>query len=268
MKVYKTFFLLLIVLNLSGCEEVVKVDLEETRPRLVIDAAILVPKTFLPASQTIKLTTTTSFYDDEVPPASGANVSVRDENGEIHLFAETEAGIYTNNTLVPELGETYSLEILYEGETYRAEETFVPVPELQFVEQKDEAGFAGENIELRAFYQDPGGTDNFYLFRFLYSELYIQIYNDEFTDGNLTFAYFTDEDLSSGDEVLFEIQGISRRFYEYMFILRSQAGSGGGPFQTQPTTVRGNIVNTDNPGNFAFGYFRLSETDQLQYTVQ
>lgn len=268
MKKFKTFFLLLLLVIISGCEEVVNVDLDETEPRLVVDAAILIPKSFLPVSQTIKLTTTTSFYDDEVPPASGANVSIRDDNGEIHLFEETEAGIYSNSTLIPQTGKTYRLEILYEGETYRAEESFVTVPELQFIEQKDEAGFAGENIELRAYYQDPQGMDNFYLFRFLYSELYIQIYNDEFTDGNLTFAYFTDEDLTSGDEVLFEIQGISRRFYEYMFILRSQAGSGGGPFQTQPTTVRGNIVNTDNPDNFAFGYFRLSETDKLQYTVQ
>lgn len=96
----------------------------------------------------------------------------------------------------------------------------------------------------------------------------MQISEDELVNGNLTFGYFANEDIKSGDQVNFELQGISQRFYEYMFILRSQAGTGGGPFQTQPTTVKGNIINSTNPENFPFGYFRLSQVDQLSYTIE
>ena len=144
----------------------------------------------------------------------------------------------------------------------------MPVTSLEDVEQSTGGGFAGDEIELKVYYTDPAETKDYYLFRFIHQDLSIQIYEDEFTNGNRTFAYFSDEDIKSGDEVRFEVQGISRRFYEYMFILRSQAGTGGGPFQTQPTTVRGNLINLTNPQNFALGYFRVSESDSLNYTVE
>ena len=57
--------------------------------------------------------------------------------------------------------------------------------------------------------------------------------------------------------------------YDFMFILLQQSNDeGGGPFETQPATVRGNCVNMTNPDNFPFGYFRLSEVDKIIYTVE
>ena len=54
-----------------------------------------------------------------------------------------------------------------------------------------------------------------------------------------------------------------------MFILLQQnAADGGGPFETQPATVRGNCINDTNPENFPLGYFRLSEVAELIYTVE
>lgn len=265
----KAFILLIgIAVCLQGCEEVVDVNLEESNPRLVVAASILLPKDNPEATQYIRLTTTAPYFSDDVPPATGANVAIIDENGRKYNFEEFEEGYYKSDAFTPQFNRVYQLEILYNGDLFTAEESLIPSPSIEYVEQKDNAGFSGDNTELRAFYTDPQGVDNFYLFRFLHENLSLQIYNDEFTDGNLTFAYFSDSDLENGDVVRFEIQGISRRFYEYMFILRSQAGSGGGPFQTQPTTVKGNVINETNPENFPFGYFRLSETDNYNYTVQ
>ena len=57
--------------------------------------------------------------------------------------------------------------------------------------------------------------------------------------------------------------------YNYMNVLLGIAGTNGGsPFQTPPATVRGNIVNQTNFNNFALGFFRLSETDTMSYTVE
>lgn len=266
----KEMILLLLgfVFIFQACEEVVDVDLEESEPRLVVAASILVPKENREASQFIRLTTTAPYFSEDVPPATGAEVTVMDENGIEYSFEEFEPGFYQNDEFTPDFNINYELEINYNGEKYTATESLIPTPDIEYVEQKDGAGFGGENIELRAFYTDPEGIENNYLFRFLHESLAIQIYDDEFTDGNTTFAYFSDEDLKAGDIVRFEIQGISRRFYEYMFILRSQAGTGGGPFQTQPTIVRGNVINVTNPDNFAFGYFRLSETNTFNYTIE
>ena len=54
-----------------------------------------------------------------------------------------------------------------------------------------------------------------------------------------------------------------------MSILVSIAGSNvGGPFQSPPATVKGNIVNVTNKENYPLGYFSLSETDTQKYKIK
>ena len=77
-----------------------------------------------------------------------------------------------------------------------------------------------------------------------------------------------EEDLDPGESVIIRNYGVSERFYEFMFVLLQQSSDGGGgPFETQPATVRGNCINETNPENFPFGYFRLSEVSEFTYTV-
>lgn len=269
MRKLKILLLLIICINFTSCEDVVQIDLEEGEPRLVVEGSILKHRdSSSPTGQFIRLSLTTPFYSDEIPSAVEASVEIYDETGNIFEFREAEPGLYINENFNPDVNTSYELKIVYEDEVYSATETFMTVPQLEYIEQNNNGGFLGDEIEFRAYYTDPEDTTNFYLFRFLHENLSLQIYDDKFTNGNQTFAVFADEDLVVGDTVIIENQGISKRFYEYMYILRSQAGSGGGPFQTQPTTVRGNIVNTTNADNFPFGYFRLSEVDELIYTVR
>jgi hypothetical protein len=83
------------------------------------------------------------------------------------------------------------------------------------------------------------------------------------------FGIIIDDKLEAGQETTIAIHGISQQYFNYMRILLTIAGSGGGgPFEAPPTTVRGNIVNQDNFDNFALGYFRLSEQDVVDYTIQ
>lgn len=268
MKSFRVIGFFIIFLTFTGCEEVVNIELNETPPRLVVEASILKDKSQSTVDQFIRLSLTGEFYTEEVPVAQGAIVSIRDENGSVFAFEEIEPGLYRNENLTPQTNIQYSLEIIYKEETYQASERYINVADLEYVEQNNEGGFAGEDIELKVYFTDPPEEGNYYLLRFIHEDLSVQIYDDELVNGNLTFGYFADEDIKPGDTVNFEIQGISQRYYEYMFILRSQAGTGGGPFQTQPTTVKGNITNITNPDNYPFGYFRLSEIDQLPYTVE
>ena len=46
------------------------------------------------------------------------------------------------------------------------------------------------------------------------------------------------------------------------------SGNDGNPFQTTPTSVRGNIINQTDASNNSLGYFRLSEVDTKEYTIQ
>ena len=83
------------------------------------------------------------------------------------------------------------------------------------------------------------------------------------------FNFYSDEDLEPGDVIGIRFHSISQRYYNYIVQLTSIAGGGGGgPFQTPPTTVRGNLVNQNNIDNYALGYFRLCEVEVLEYTIQ
>lgn len=264
----KKLLLISFILSCFSCEEVVDVELENSEPRLVVEASLLWNMEKELNTQYIKLTTTAPYFNEEIPPAIDASVSVLSPDGIEYIFKETEAGIFKNDNISSVLEGTYELTIIYNGQVYTATENYTTTTKLEEILQKNNGGFSGDDTEFKIFYTDPAEEENFYLFRFYHDELSLQIYDDEFTNGSHTFAFFSDDNLKPGEEVGFEIQGISERFYEYMYILRSQSGTAGGPFQTQPTIVKGNIINTTDPDNFPFGYFRLSETNFISYTVK
>lgn len=269
----KIITLFLIVLVFTNCEDVIDVDLNTAEPRLVIDASINWFKNTSGNEQSIKLTLTAPFFNDSVPPANNAIVSITDANNNIFNFAEDgQTGIYRNNNFIPVINNTYVLTIIYEGETYTATETLKSVVPIDYVEQNDEGGFSGEDIELKAFYTDPANIENYYFFEFISDIAVIptlEVYEDRFTDGNQIFGFYTEEDLATDHIVTIRNYGVSEQFYDYMFILLQQGSEeSGGPFETQPATVRGNCINNTNPENYPFGYFRLSEVDELIYTVQ
>ena len=268
----KIYFIFILLFALS-CEDVIDVDLNNAAPRLVIDASIDWIRGTDGSEQDIRLTLTAPFFDAEVPPATGADVFVTKGDGTVFNFNEVgETGIYKTTEFVPEIDENYQLTVIYEGETYVGQETLKSVVDIDFVEQNDEGGFTGEETELKAFYTDPANIENYYLFEFS-AEIAafpdLEVYEDKFTDGNQIFGFYTEEDLETGDLVTIKNHGVSERFYEFMFVLLQQgAEEGGGPFETQPATVRGNCSNTTNPENFPLGYFRLSEVAELIYEVE
>jgi hypothetical protein len=269
----KYITLILIAVFFSSCEKVIDVDLDTAPPKLVIDAAIKWTKGTIGNEQKIKLSTTTDYFSNTIPAVSGATVFITDAANNVFNFTETAGtGVYLCSNFAPVLNGNYVLTVVHNGETYTASETLKPVPAIDFIDQKNDGGFTGEDIEIKAFFTDNGATDDFYLFRFKASFSAIPNYGvaeDKFFQGNQIFGLYTHEDLETGQNIDISIAGISQRYYNYMNILTSIAGSNGGsPFQSPPATVRGNIVNVANEANFALGYFSLSEVDFRNYQVE
>ncbi|WP_396600488.1 DUF4249 domain-containing protein [Algibacter sp. R77976] len=269
----KIFNLLFLCSLIFSCEDVIDVDLNTAEPRLVIDASIHWNKDTTGESQLIKLSLTAPYLDSEVPPATGATVTITNSDNTIFNFIdENNLGLYKNENFLPVIGEVYNLTIIYNGETYVATETMTPVVSIEYIEQKNDGGFSGEEIEIKAYYTDPENAANFYLFSFSVLDKNtsaLEVYDDEFTDGNQIFAFYSDDELESGDSIVIRNSGISERTYNYLNILLEQTDEDSGdPFQTQPATVRGNCVNQTNPTNFPLGYFRVSETDAFTYVVE
>ena len=255
-----------------GCEDVVDVDLDNSNPRLVIEASIQWKKGTNGNQQKIKLSTTTDYFSNTIPVVSNATVFITDASNTYTFVENQGTGEYICTNFNPIIGETYDLTVIANGETYTATETLRPVPTIESIEQNNEGGFLGDEIEVKFFFQDNGSTNDFYLVQFNTSFNILPEYDvvdDEFFQGNQMFGLYSNEDMKSGDMLSFTLHGISERNYNYLNILLGIAGgNGGSPFSTPPATVRGNFVNQTNPDNFAFGYFSVAETDTRVYVIE
>ncbi|MDX6181963.1 DUF4249 domain-containing protein [Flavobacterium sp. Fl-77] len=273
MKKLHLLIVLFMALFFTNCEEVVDIDLDAAPPKLVIEAAINWEKGTTGTQQTIKLTTTADYFENKVPTVSGATVFVRNSSNQQFNFTEIpETGQYVCNNFIPVIGQTYTLTVISNGNTYNASETFKAVAPITRIEQNNEGGFTGQDIEIKTFYNDPANENNYYLYKYLYSNKVKSNYyadEDKFFEGNEFFSISDDEDLKPGDVIEITHIGISKQYYNYITILVSIAGnSSGGPFQSPPATVRGNIINTTDSANYPLGYFSLSETDSRKYIIE
>lgn len=259
-------------ISLVSCEDVVHVDLETSDPRLVIEASILWEKGTVGNEQKIKLSTTTDYYSNTIPVVSDATVFITDSSSTYNFIENPGTGEYFCDNFNPVIGETYVLTVVTNGETYQATETLIAVPTIDSVEQGIFNNFGSEDIQVKFYFQDNPLEDNYYFGKYTTNFSILPSYDyfdDKFTQGNQMFGLYIDEDIKAGDQLTFNLQGISKRYYNYVSILLNIAGNNsGGPFTTPPATVRGNFINITNPDNFAFGYFCLSEMDTKTYVIE
>lgn len=273
-KILSYSILLFTTLFTSSCEEVVYVELDNSDPKLVIDAIIKWQKGTTGENQTIKLSLTNDFYTNEILPANGATVTITNSSDIVFNFIEVPTtGDYVCNNFQPVIGETYQLEILYDGAIYTATSRLYATPEIINVTQETVTGISGEDeIQIKFFYQDNGLEENYYLLGVKNPNKQIPEYgvvSDEFFQGNVMFGFYGSSETEPGITLDLSVQGISKSYYNYMNKLITIAGSGSGnPFATPPATIRGNITNTTNNNDFPLGYFELGEVATVNYLVQ
>ena len=169
------------------------------------------------------MSTTTSFYTNTPSKVSGATVFIKNSHNTIFNFIEIPAtGEYKCSNFVPVIGENYTLTVIADGNTYVATETLLPVASITRVTQNNQGGFSGKNIELKAFYNDPANTPNYYLYRYTYSNQATSNFyadDDNFFNGNEFFSISQNDNLKPGDRVEINHYGISKRYYNYMNII-------------------------------------------------
>lgn len=268
--------LLYIIIGLTfftSCEDVIDVDVPNGKPRLVIDASfeIYLDESPIDALGGVRLTLSAPFFDENVPTVSNATVFITNlsDNSVTNFIESGELGYFVpeNLSVIPEFDTDYELTVIYEAEIYKAITQFIPTVAIDNVEQGDGVLFDGDETEIIVFFTDDGNREDFYLFDFDFN-LYLPS-EDRFYQGEaFNFSYFY-EDMIGGEEVTIKILGINERYYNYSNLLIEQSEQeGGNPFQTPPAQIRGNIINTTNPDNFALGYFNLSEANRFQFTIE
>lgn len=281
MKILFKLGILLFIISVTSCTDVIDVPVQTAATRLVVEASLDWEKSGIGNEQSINLSNSSAFFDStENTAAIGASVIVtNDTDGKQFIFVNQNTGEYTTDAFEPVIGQSYTLKIIYNGETYSAKETLYAVPDITDLFQDREEGFDDEDLEVHVVFTDPPEEGNNIFFKSQKQGDLLPILEvgfDEFINGNEVDWWIEieeDEDTDKleafqpGDVVNIEMYAISTAYKDYMEILISQIG-GVGLFEATPVSVRGNCVNQTNPDNYAHGYFRLTQFNKTSYTFE
>ncbi|MGQ3085984.1 DUF4249 family protein, partial [Flavobacterium sp.] len=155
MKNIKYILLILTITLFTSCEEVIDVDLANGTPRLVVDASINWARGTDGSEQKVKLTMSGSYYGTPVQVVCDDTVFITNGANTVFNFTETPGtGEYVCTDFVPEIGQTYTLTVIHDGQTYTATEKLYATPQIDNIVQDNEGGFTGEDIELTYYFPD------------------------------------------------------------------------------------------------------------------
>ena len=250
-----------------SCEKVVEIDVPSIEPKLIIDASfeIYFDENPVTAKNSVKLSLSADYFDEVIPPALGATVFLTNlaDNSIVTFSDVNSTGNYEPvNNFIPEENVAYELTIVYDSETYKGTAFRIKSTPLTNVEQGNETLFSGEETQLKIEFTDEVTIENYYLFDFT-NNIFLTLEDRFFNGAIYNFSTFYQEDeIDLPTTVTIKMSGISRDYYTYFRILQGQSGqNGGGPFQTVPSSLLGNMINITNEDNFPLGYFHIAETD-------
>lgn len=274
----KYFLLILSTIVFSACEDRILIDLQGSRPQLVVDAFL----TNDTIEQQIILSFSSPYLENAKPkPALDAEVFVTDAVGRRFDFTdENKDGVYTYKDKPGEFpmgipGNFYQLSIKYNGESYQAFSKMDSVPEIDslgYEFQPAEFVF-GDSIKagytLTMLAKDLPNQTNGYWFKTFKNNVFYNkpgemnlAYDAAFGPGSdgVTFIApiifnLSPERFQKGDEVRIEIHSIGIPTWFFLNTAQSEMQNGG-LFARPPANVPTNIENINKDSkNKAIGWF-------------
>jgi hypothetical protein len=256
-----------LLLFLLSCEKVIDVDVPSIEPKLIIDASfeVLFDETPVTANTIVKLRLSADYFDEAIPTVTNATVFITNlSNNTVINFSDADAdGNYEPiTTFIPADDVDYELTVIHNNETYKGKASKVKSSQFISVAQGDETLFSGKETEVKVSFTDNASEENFYLFDFE-NNSFLSIEDRFFNGTDYNFSFFYQEDeIELPTTVRVKMSGITKEYFTYFRILINQSGqNSGGPFQSIPSSLLGNVINTTNEVNFPLGYFHISETD-------
>lgn len=280
----KIFLGIVAIAVLTSCEDAISVEVEAGETQLSIDGFLNNKN----EKQLIQLKQTKQFFEQSSQVGFIADsVYVLDNLNNKYLFESplSDGDYIWNDSVMIFPGRTYSLTIKSEGLTYTATSVANEVPVIDSLNwEYVPAGLGQKNgsyaVELVA--RDLPGQLNYYWIRFLKEGEYdTRIEGLNFSvdgsfsetsqgDGQLFIppistlvAYDVEDSVGLGDNVTYEIWGITPETYSFWQEVSNQAIQGGGIgalFATPTANVNTNIIspNTGDVKNKAVGWFSTS----------
>ena len=256
-----------------NCEDPIDISLNDTKEILVVEAFINWIKENKTTEQVVNLSLSSPYFNTDIKAANNANVVIEDEQGNTFNFYEQgNSGRYLSSDTIPyKFDETYTLKIEFKGEKYIAKESLISVSSIERIEQDTVNLFGNESVQLEAHAFDPLDERNYSFFEFVGDKLEVSEYNlfrDDFSNGGEYYGFLLDSKLKTGDSIRIRQYGLSNIAYNYWYLLIFQNTQQGGPFQTNPVNLVGNIIHESDSNLNPLGYFRVSETSEVNYIIK
>jgi len=257
-----------LIIALSSCEEVILLDLKNSQPRVVVDAALNASK----GECMVHISKSLGFYqNDSTIEMEAATVTLTNGSGNSFVLSEEMPGIYRSASLIAITGEIFRLNILLPtGERYTAQTT---VPDPVFLDSlKVVRGFGDPRptsppiFLINPKWKDPAGIANFYRFKVTTNGKpqsgSLTITSDEPFDGTEVDQPLYRYGFTLGDTVQLEFQSIDSLSFSYFSQINDMA---------RPSFVSATPYNPiGNFDNGALGYFGIywSEVRDLIISIR
>ena len=249
--------------SLNSCTDVINLDVPTTTaPLLAVDGEITDQGT----PPVVRLSLTQAYFNDATPPpVRGATLTLVDDLGRSDVLSEVSPGQYLGSgTVLGRIGGRYTLTIVSDGQTYRAETEIRRTPVVDSVGQEFRSEQVGYDGGYYALFYGPelSGVGDYYRFRvykngqLLNQPDELRVVSDEFVDSRYIYGLRLNQDpLVPGDRLRVELLSLPRDYYYYLNELFTQINNVG-LFATSPANVRTNVHNMQaNAAKVAVGYF-------------
>ena len=274
MKYFSALLLFALTISLFSCEDVIEVEVQNTTPRLVIDAQfnMYTKEQQLRLEGGVRLSFSANYFDEELPVVKDALVTITHLNSglEYPLLFDESIGMFVPDKIdfLTDFNSKYELSVLHQGQAYTGSTVFVPVPPILKAVQGTKTLFSGDETEIILSFQDFSERDDFYLYDFG-QDIYRPIEDRFFQGEEFVFSHFySSDEVKVGDLITIKAHGVEEQYYNYFNLILTLTDSNGGPFQSLPASSRGNILNVTQPDNYPLGYFLISESDQKQLLIE
>lgn len=283
---------LLVIVSLTGCEDVIDFQTETGPPQLVVDGWI----TNEPGSQTITLSWSSGYFDNGSPkPYLGATVTVTDNLGTVYEFKDVAGdGKYVwqspGKDTLGHIGRSYKLQIKNGNDIFTAANEIRRVPNVDSVVYQNETlpfepDKGPKKGYVASFYARDfvGEGDTYWIKPVIRGKAVVEkpslistAYDAAFSAGapsdGLIFilplrqSITTDSLYSAGASVGVELHSITNEAFEFLKQMREQA-SNGGLFAVPIQNLKSNVVNTNSSGDKALGYFGASAVSRMETVI-
>ena len=199
MKYFSALLLFALTISLFSCEDVIEVEVQNTTPRLVIDAQfnMYTKEQQLRLEGGVRLSFSANYFDEELPVVKDDLVTITHLNSglEYPLLFDESIGMFVPDKIdfLTDFNSKYELSVLHQGQAYTGSTVFVPVPPILKAVQGTKTLFSGDETEIILSFQDFSEREDFYLYDFG-QEIYRPIEDRFFQGEEFVFSHFYSSD--------------------------------------------------------------------------